>query len=58
MAIKPMLIVDDEPIVRESIRDWLRNAGYQVETAETGEEAVLDIGLPGLILVYCTRFWE
>ena len=59
MTNKPILIVDDEPIVRESIRDWLKDAGYQVETAETGEEAlemiekqdfsvmILDIRLPG-----------
>jgi DNA-binding NtrC family response regulator len=59
MASKPILIVDDEPIVRESIRDWLRDAGYQVATAETGEEAlemieredfgvvVMDVRLPG-----------
>jgi len=59
MSSKPILIVDDESIVRESIRDWLENAGYQVATAETGEEAlemikkqdfgvvVLDIRLPG-----------
>lgn len=55
-----VLVVDDEPIVSESIRDWLKDAGYQVATAETGEEAielierqdfsvlVLDIRLPGL----------
>ena len=54
-----VLIVDDEPIVRESIRDWLKDAGYQVATAESGEEAlklidnqdfsvmVFDIRLPG-----------
>ncbi len=59
MVSKPILIVDDEPIVRESIRDWLKDAGYQVTTAETGEEAlkmmetqdfsilVLDVRLPG-----------
>ena len=59
MTIKPILIVDDEPIVRESIRDWLKDAGYEVATAETGEEAiamikkkdfsvlVLDVRLPG-----------
>ena len=59
MTNKPILIVDDEPIVRESIRDWLKEAGYQVATAESGEEAleliekqdfsvmVLDIRLPG-----------
>jgi len=54
-----VLIVDDEAIVRESIRDWLEDAGYPVATAESGEEAldligrqdfsvmVLDIRLPG-----------
>ena len=59
MVSKPILIVDDEPIVRESIRDWLKDAGYQVAMAETGEKAlemikeqdfsviVLDIRLPG-----------
>ena len=59
MASKSILIVDDEPIVRESIRDWLEDAGYEVTTAETGEEAlemmkkqdfsvlILDIRLPG-----------
>jgi NAD(P)H-flavin reductase/CheY-like chemotaxis protein/formate hydrogenlyase subunit 6/NADH:ubiquinone oxidoreductase subunit I len=60
MQKNTVLIVDDEAIVRESISDWLRDAGYQVAAAETGEEAleliekqdfsvlVLDIRLPGL----------
>ena len=59
MVRKPILIVDDEAIVRESLRDWLQDAGYQVATAETGEQAlemmekqefgilVLDVRLPG-----------
>jgi DNA-binding NtrC family response regulator len=59
MINKPILIVDDELIVRQSIREWLQDAGYQVATAESGEEAlqmletqdfsvmVLDIRLPG-----------
>jgi sulfite reductase subunit B len=59
MEQKAVLVVDDEPIVRESLRDWLKDAGYQVTTAETGEEAlemvekqdfgvmVLDLRLPG-----------
>jgi len=59
MGPRPILIVDDEPIVRESIRDWLVDAGYRVETAETGEQAlqllqnggfgvmILDVRLPG-----------
>ncbi|MDH5695853.1 MAG: response regulator [Dehalococcoidia bacterium] len=59
MQQNSVLIVDDEPIVRESLRDWLEDAGYQVVTAESGEEAlemiekqdfsvmVVDIRLPG-----------
>ena len=58
--MKPILIVDDEAIVRESIKDWLKDAGYQVATAESGEAAlemiekqdfsvmVLDLRLPGM----------
>jgi len=57
--MKPVLIVEDEAIMRESLRDWLKDAGYEVETAEEGEEAlekiekkefsvaVLDLRLPG-----------
>ncbi len=57
---KSILVVDDEPIVRESIRDWLQDAGYRVATAETGEQAlemvgkndygvlVIDVRLPGM----------
>ena len=57
--MKPILIVEDETIMRESLRDWLEEDGYQVETAEHGEEAlhrigevefgvvVLDLRLPG-----------
>lgn len=59
MAKNKILVVDDEAIVRESIRDWLKLSNYDVSTAETGEEAlamiegqdfnvmVLDIRLPG-----------
>ncbi len=35
-----ILIVDDEKIVRESLRDWLENVGYKVIIAESGEEAL------------------
>lgn len=31
--------MDDEKIMRDSLRDWLKD-GYQVVTAETGEEAL------------------
>jgi len=35
-----ILVVDDEDIVRESLRDWLENAGYKVVIAGSGEEAL------------------
>ncbi|MDH4218041.1 MAG: sigma-54 dependent transcriptional regulator [Candidatus Aminicenantes bacterium] len=35
-----ILIVDDESIVRESLSDWLEGVGYEVEVAESGEEAL------------------
>ncbi len=35
-----ILIVDREPIVRESIRDWLGKAGYSVEAVGSVEEAL------------------
>ena len=55
-----ILVVDDEPGVRSSIGGVLRDEGFDVDTAETGEEClekangasydviVLDIWLPGL----------
>jgi two-component system response regulator AtoC len=35
-----LLIVDDESIVRDSLRDWLNGVGYDVEVAASGEEAL------------------
>jgi len=58
MQENSVLIVDDEAIVRESLKDWLKDT-YQVTTAETGEEAlklmekqdfdilIVDVRLPG-----------
>jgi len=57
---RKILIVEDETVVRESLRDWLVEDGYAVEVAENGEEAlekikegefgviVLDLRLPGI----------
>jgi DNA-binding response OmpR family regulator len=57
--MKPILIVEDEAIEREALRDWLTDDGYKVETAGEGEEAlaaiaeqdfgivILDLKLPG-----------
>ncbi|MBI2869508.1 MAG: acetate--CoA ligase [Chloroflexi bacterium] len=56
---KPVLIVDDEPIMRESLSDWLGSRGFTVATAEDGPQAldmikdqdfsvvVMDLRLPG-----------
>jgi CheY-like chemotaxis protein len=55
-----VLLVEDEAIVRESLKDWLTEDGYDVECVENGEEAlarikqeeygviVLDLRLPGI----------
>jgi DNA-binding NtrC family response regulator len=59
LRVKPILIVDDEASMRESLRDWFLDLGYQAETARDGEEAlkligdknygllILDLKLPG-----------
>ena len=35
-----VLVVDDEAILRESLRDWLSEVGHQVFTAENGPQAL------------------
>jgi DNA-binding NtrC family response regulator len=59
LNMKPILIVDDEASMRESLRDWFLESGYQAEMARDGEEAlklieekdygllILDLKLPG-----------
>ena len=55
-----ILIVDDEPIVQQSLGDWFRQDGYKVDTASNGKEALrlaaerhhdialVDIKMPGI----------
>ena len=55
-----ILVVDDEPAIRRTLRANLAARGYEVSTVETGEEAlhhaaarlpnlvILDLMLPGL----------
>jgi len=55
-----ILVVDDEPVIRELLSDVLTGEGYKVETADCGESAmhsfqeypfkvvVLDIRMPGM----------
>jgi two-component system response regulator AtoC len=47
-----ILVVDDEAIVRESLQDWLTDAGYQVLTAESGPKAlvVIEKEKPGIMI--------
>ncbi|NIM58631.1 MAG: response regulator [Candidatus Aminicenantes bacterium] len=35
-----ILVVDDEDIVRDSLRDWLEGVGYKVDTAESADKAL------------------
>jgi heterodisulfide reductase subunit A len=55
-----ILVVDDELIVRDSLKEWLEEDGFQVDTAGSGAEALekvsreahhlmlLDIKMPGM----------
>ncbi len=55
-----ILVVDDEPVMRESLAEWLAEDGYSVETAASGQEALakaavrdyaiyfLDLKMPGI----------
>jgi heterodisulfide reductase subunit A len=55
-----VLVVDDELVVRDSLKEWLKDEGFQVDMAESGEEALekmtretfhlmlLDIKMPGM----------
>ena len=55
-----ILIVDDEEIIRDSLRQLLESCGYQVETSSNGDEALkklsesyfnlimVDIMMPGM----------
>jgi two-component system, sensor histidine kinase and response regulator len=46
MSGRTVLVVDDEPDIRESLRDALEDEGYDVVTAANGREALTL--LPGL----------
>ena len=36
----PILVVDDEEVMRESMAAWLREDGYRVDTAVDGQNAL------------------
>ncbi len=47
-----ILVVDDETIMRESIRDWLSDVGHQVLIAENGPQAleIIEREKPGIVI--------
>jgi twitching motility two-component system response regulator PilH len=53
MPVKTILVVDDSPTERFFVVDFLTKAGYQVTTAENGEEGIAKAkaGKPDLILM-------
>lgn len=53
MTINTILVVDDSPTDRHVLSRMLTNNGYQVGTAESGEECVLKIKqyMPDLVLM-------
>ena len=67
MAIKKILIVDDSPTERFAMTDLLSKQGYQIVTAENGEQGVatakaelpdlilMDVVMPGLNGYQATR---
>ena len=72
MAIKKILIVDDSPTERFAMTDLLSKQGYQIVTAENGEQGVatakaelpdlilMDVVMPGLNIpiILCTSKGE
>ena len=71
MSEKKILVVDDEVFIREVFKEFYRKAGYLVQTAEDGEEALavleqesievifLDLRMPGMNGVdLCRRIRE
>jgi two-component system response regulator MprA len=53
LTIQRILVVDDDPSVRETIGTFLRTAGYTVQTAADGAEALELIGreLPAVVVL-------
>jgi twitching motility two-component system response regulator PilH len=53
MPVKKILVVDDSPTDRQYLLETLAKKGYQVVTAENGEDAIVKskVELPDLILM-------
>ncbi len=53
MAVGPILIVDDDPLLHEAIADALAFYGYQTRVAENGRAglAAIDAERPAMVLL-------
>src|SRR5690242_6362228 len=53
IAARRVLVVDDEEGIRRAIGKFLRARGFDVVTAESGDEALLQLGQQGFVLMLC-----
>src|SRR5215472_864427 len=53
MSAGRILVVDDEPQIRRTMRATLTGAGYEIDDAKTGEEALIKVRefRPDLVLL-------
>lgn len=70
MAAQFILVVDDEPDIRQLVSEILEDEGYKVETAESAEQAqelyrkrrpdlvMLDIWMPGMDGISLLKTWR
>ena len=53
LAARRVLVVDDEEGIRRAISKFLRTRGFDVVTAESGDEALVQLGQQGFVLMLC-----
>ena len=53
MVMPTILVIDDEPLVREVVRDILRDEGYQVVSASHGKDGLGVLRTVAVDLILC-----
>jgi cyclic di-GMP phosphodiesterase len=53
MSMRRVLVVDDEESIRRAIGKFLKTRGFEVVTAQSGDEALLQLGQQGFVLMLC-----